>query len=154
MGRKGRCVMTSKSIVKIVKSLKSISDVITTELVERVEESVDSMEARARNSQLRKEWFERFHSLPAGYRVTTYRTSTHKVEFDTKEAVLVCNKEGGEVNVATPFVDENGNKMFLVRDIYGVDEYTIPREEVILLYKGSVENCWLRWYTSAKSKLG
>ena len=146
--------MKTTAIISIVKSLKSISDVITTELVERVEESVDSMEARARNSQLRKEWFERFHSLPAGYRVTTYRTSTHKVEFDTNEAVLICNKEGGEVNVATPFVNEEGTKMYLIRDIYGVDEYAIPREEMILLYKGSVENCWLRWYTSAKSKLG
>lgn len=145
--------MKTTSIISIVKSLKSISDVITTELVERIEESVDSMEARARHAQLQKEWFSRFKSLPASYQVTTYKSRTHKVEFETDSAVLICNKEG-DVNVATPYVDEEGNKMFLVRDIYGVDEYSVPREEVTLLYKGSIENCWLRWYTSAKNNLG
>ena len=145
--------MKTTSIISIVKSLKSISDVITTELVERIEESVDSYEARARHAQLQKEWFSRFKSLPASYQVTTYKSRTHKVEFETDSAVLICNKEC-DVNVATPYVDEEGNKMFLVRDIYGVDEYSVPREEVTLLYKGSIENCWLRWYTSAKSKLG
>ena len=146
--------MTEKVIIKITKSLKEITDVITAEIIERVEESVDSMEARARHSQLRKEWFSRFKSLPASYQVTTYRTPNHKVEFETDSAVLICGKEGGDVRVATPYVDEEGNKMYLVRDIYGVDEESIPREEVILLYKGSVENCWLRWYTSAKNNLG
>lgn len=146
--------MKTTAIIKITKALKNISDIITTEIVDRVEESVDSMEARARNSQLRKEWFERFHSLPAGYTITTYRTSTHKVEFKTNDAVLISNKEGGEVNVATPYVDEEGNKMFLVRDIYGVDEYSVRREEVTILYRGSVENCWLRWYTFEKNNLG
>ena len=146
--------MNAKSIISIVKSLKNISDVITSEMIEVVEESCDAMEARARHAQLRKEWFSRFNSLPASYRITTYRTSTHKVEFDTNEAVLICDREGDKVNVATPFVSEDGTKMFLVRDIYGVDEYSVPREEVTLLYKGSVENCWLRWYTSAKNNLG
>ena len=146
--------MKTKAIIEITNSVKTIVNAITTEIVERIEESCDSYEARARHAQLKNEWFSRFNILPAGYRVTTYRTSTHKVEFDTNEAVLICGKEGGEVNVATPFVSEDGTKMFLVRDIYGVDEYTIPREEVTILYKGSVENCWLRWYTSAKNNLG
>lgn len=145
--------MNAKSIIEITKALKNIADVITTELVERVEESVDSYEAKARHSQIRKEWFSRFHSLPALYHVTTYRSSTYKVEFETDNAVLVAEKDGGGVYVATPFVDESGTKMYMVRDIYGVDEYAIPREEVTILYKGSVENCWLRWYISTKNKL-
>lgn len=146
--------MKTTAIMEIVKSLKAIADVITSEVLEAVEESASSMEARARHAQLRKEWFSRFDSLPASYRVKTYKDKNTIAERETDSAVLICSKEGGEVQVASPFVDENGNKMFLVRDIYGVDEYAIPREEVILLYKGSVENCWLRWYTSAKSKLG
>lgn len=146
--------MKTKAIMEIVKSVKNISDIITTEIVERFEESVDSMEARARHNQIRKEWFTRFHSLPASYHVITYKSRTHKVEFETDSAVLICGKEGGDVRVATPFVDENGNKMYLTRDIYGVDEESIPREEVILLYEGSVDNCWLRWYISNKNNLG
>ena len=146
--------MKKETITTIAKAITSVAAAVGSDILERIEESCDSYEARARHAQLKNEWFSRFNSLPAGYRVTTYRTSTHKVEFDTNEAVLICGKEGGEVNVATPFVSEDGTKMFLVRDIYGVDEYTIPREEVTILYKGSVENCWLRWYTSAKNNLG
>lgn len=146
--------MKTKSIIEIVESVKNIADVITSEIVETVKESASAMEAKARHSQIRKEWFTRFDSLPSGYTVTTYRTSTHKVEFKTTEAVLICGKKGDNVRVATPFVDENGNKMYLTRDIYGVDEESVPREEVTLLYKGSVENCWLRWYISNESTLG
>ena len=146
--------MKKETITTIAKAITSVAAAVGSDTLARIEESCDSYEARARHAQLKNEWFSRFNSLPAGYRVTTYRTSTHKVEFDTNEAVLICGKEGGEVNVATPFVSEDGTKMFLVRDIYGVDEYTIPREEVTILYKGSVENCWLRWYTSAKNNLG
>ena len=146
--------MKTTAIISIVKSLKSISDIITTELVERIEESADSMEARARHAQLRTEWFSRFKSLPAGYHVTTYKSRTHKVEFETSEAVLICGKEGGNVRVATPFVNEDGTKMYLTRDIYGVDEESIPREEVTLIYRGSVENCWLRWLIANENNLG
>ena len=151
----GRMIhMKTKAIIEITNSVKTIVNAITNEIVERIEESCDSYEARARHNQLRNEWFSRFKSLPASYHVTTYRSSTYKVEFETDNAVLVAEKDGGGVYVATPFVDESGTKMYMVRDIYGVDEYAIPREEVTLLYKGSVENCWLRWYISTKNKLG
>ena len=145
--------MKKETIKSIVSAITLAVSAISTEVLEIVEESSDAIESKSRQAQLRNEWFSRFKSIPATYRVTTYRGAT-KVEFETDSAVLICDREGGEVNVASPFVDENGNKMFLVRDIYGVDEYAIPREEVILLYKGSVENCWLRWYTSAKNNLG
>ena len=145
--------MKKETITTIAKAITSVAAAVGSDILERIEESSDAIESKSRQAQLRNEWFSRFKSLPATYRVTTYRGAT-KVEFETDSAVLICDREGGEVNVASPFVDENGNKMFLVRDIYGVDEYAIPREEVILLYKGSVENCWLRWYTSAKNKLG
>lgn len=144
-----------------MKTIKSIMNAIVvsvtavgSDILERIEESSDAMEAKSRQAQLQKEWFSRFDSLPASYRVTTFRGQHTKVEFETDSAVLICGKEGGEVNVATPYVDEEGDEMYLVRDIYGVDEYAIPREEVILLYKGSVENCWLRWYISNKNNLG
>lgn len=145
--------MKKETITTIAKAITSVAAAVGLDILERIEESSDAIESKSRQAQLRNEWFSRFKSIPATYRVTTYRGAT-KVEFETDSAVLICDREGGEVNVASPFVDENGNKMFLVRDIYGVDEYAIPREEVILLYKGSVENCWLRWYTSAKNKLG
>lgn len=145
--------MKKETITTIAKAITSVAAAVGSDILERIEESSDAIESKSRQAQLRNEWFSRFKSIPATYRVTTYRGAT-KVEFETDSAVLICDREGGEVNVASPFVDENGNKMFLVRDIYGVDEYAIPREEVILLYKGSVENCWLRWYTSAKNKLG
>ena len=145
--------MKKETITTIAKSITSVAAAVGSDILERIEESSDAIESKSRQAQLRNEWFSRFKSIPATYRVTTYRGAT-KVEFETDSAVLICDREGGEVNVTSPFVDENGNKMFLVRDIYGVDEYAIPREEVILLYKGSVENCWLRWYTSAKNKLG
>ena len=148
-------IMNAKSIIEITKALKNITDIITTEIVERVEESVDSYEARARHNQIRKEWFERFKSIPATYRVTTYRgENLDKVEFETDTAVLVAGKDGGDIHVATPYVNEQGTKMYLVRDIYRIDEYSISREEVTLLYRGSVENCWLRWYISTKNNLG
>ena len=146
--------MKKETIISIVTSLKSISDVITSEIVETVKESASAMEARARHAQIKNEWFSRFKSLPASYRVTTFRGHHTKVEFETDSAVLICGNEGGEVNVATPYVDEEGNNMYLVRDIYGVDEYAIPREEVTLLYKGSVENCWLRWMIANENNLG
>ena len=145
--------MKKETITTIAKAITSVAAAVGSDILERIEESSDAIESKSRQAQLRNEWFSRFKSIPATYRVTTYRGAT-KVEFETDSAVLICDREGGEVNVASPFVDENGNKMFLVRDIYGVDEYAIPREEVILLYKGSVENCWLRWYTSAKNRLG
>ena len=145
--------MKKETITTIAKAITSVAAAVGSDILERIEESSDAIESKSRQAQLRNEWFSRFKSIPATYRVTTYRGAT-KVEFETDSAVLICDREGGEVNVASPFVDENGNKMFLVRDIYGVDEYAIPRDEVILLYKGSVENCWLRWYTSAKNKLG
>lgn len=146
--------MKKETIKSIMNAIVVSVTAVGSDILERIEESSDAMEAKSRQAQLQKEWFSRFKSLPATYQVTTYKSRTHKVEFETDSAVLICGKEGGEVNVATPYVDEEGNKMYLVRDIYGVDEYAIPREEVILLYKGSVENCWLRWYTSAKNNLG
>ena len=145
--------MKKETITTIAKAITSVAAAVGSDILERIEESSDAIESKSRQAQLRNEWFSRFKSIPATYRVTTYRGAT-KVEFETDSAVLICGKEGGDVRVATPYVDEEGNKMFLIRDIYGVDEYAIPREEVTLLYRGSIENCWLKWYTFEKENLG
>ena len=146
--------MKKETLKTIMNAIVSAATAISADLVESIEERAELSEEKSRMEWLRSEWFSRFKSLPATYQVTTYKSRTHKVEFETDSAVLICEKEGGDVRVATPYVDEEGNKMFLVRDIYGVDEYAIPREEVTLLYKGSIENCWLRWYTFEKKNLG
>ena len=145
--------MNTKSIIKLVESAKNISDIITSEIVEMIKESAEALEAKSRNAQLKEEWFSRFKSMPSTYMVTTYR-SNMKVEFETDSAVLICDKEGGDVRVASPFINENGEKMYLVRDIYRVDEYSVRRDEVTLIYRGSIENCWLRWLTSNNANLG
>ena len=145
--------MKTKAIIEITNSVKTIVNAITTEIVERIEESSDAIESKSRQAQLRNEWFSRFKSIPATYQVTTYRGAT-KVEFETDSAVLITEKDGTNIYVATPFINEEGTKMYLIHDLYRIDEYPVPRENVIILYRGSIENCWLKWYTFEKENLG
>lgn len=145
--------MKKNTVDTIMRAIASVVTAVGSDILERIEESSDAMEAKGRNNQLRNEWYSRFDSLPASYRITTFRNNM-KVEFDTSTAVLICNKEGNNVYVATPFIDENGTKMYMVHDLYRVDEYPVPRNDMTILYRGSVENCWLRWYTFEKKNLG
>ena len=146
--------MKKETLKAIMNAIVSAATAISADLVESIEERAELSEEKSRMEWLRSEWFTRFHNLPCSYMVETWKSECDSINKMVYEAVLICGKEGDDVRVATPYVDEEGNKMFLVRDIYGVDEYSVRREEVTLLYKGSVKNCWLRWYTFEKKNLG
>lgn len=146
--------MKAKTIKTIVNSFASVAFAIGEDLIETLEETAEIIEERAREAQLKEDWFSRFKSLPASYRVKTYRNKNNYVEYEADNGVLICEMEGSDVRVAVPFCTEDGTKMFLVKDIFGAEESEIPREDVTVLYKGSIENCWLRWYTFEKKNLG
>lgn len=151
----GRKIIMKKNTIKtIVNAFVSVAFAIGEDLIETLEDRAELIEEKTREVQLTKEWFARFKSLPASYRIKTYRSKSNCVEYDAVNGVLICSNEGGNVRVAIPFCNEDGKKMFLVKDIFGAEEEEIEREDVTVLYKGSIENCWLRWYTFEKKNLG
>ena len=146
--------MKKETFIKVINSIASAAAAIGIDLIETLTDQAEVLEEKTREAQLQQEWFSRFKSLPASYRIKTYRSKSNWVEYEAENGVLIYGNDGGDVRVAIPFIDENGNKKFLVKNIFGDEEEEIEREEATVLYKGSIENCWLRWYTFEKKNLG
>ena len=147
-------LMKKETLRTILNSIVSVATAISADLVESIEERAELSEEKSRMEWLRSEWFTRFHNLPCSYMVETWKNESHSINRMVYEGILVCKKGDEEATfVAIPYRNKQGDKRLLLKDIYGDDD-DVAVEQYVPLYKGSIENCWLRWYTFEKENLG
>lgn len=146
--------MKATTIITLVNTIASALTSIGSDVIETLTDQAAVIEEKSRNAQLRQEWFSRFHSLPVEYRVTTQVSDTEKVSVNVTEGVLLMDNESEKTWVATVNHEIDGSLFYELRNIFTTATKRIDPEKVTVLYTGSVENCWLRWYAFEKKNLG
>ena len=145
-------ISTIKTVMcAIADAMTALSADMTESLLERAE----VMEARSKNTYLKDEYFARFDNLPKSYRVRTFDPETNEYFTSTITNALVIKKKGNNrVYVATISYNNEGEKQYILRSIFTASTKTISYKDVEVLYKGSVENCWLKWFELERENLG
>ena len=146
--------MKKETIIKIINSIASAAAAIGIDLIETLTDQADIIEEESRNAQLQHEWFSRFKALPSTYNTTTRISEHEKVTTPTSVGVLLTDKEGENTWVATVNHDVDGTLFYELRNLFTTATKRINPDEVTVIYTGSIENCWLRWYSFEKKNLG
>lgn len=147
--------MKKSTLISIVNSVASMAAVIGADLIETLTEKADILEEKAVNAKLRDAWFCKFDSLPSSYNITTKISEHETVTKSTSVGVLLTDAEGETTMVATVNHDVDGSIYYEGRNIFTsatkrIDPY---KDKVTVIYTGSIENCWIRWYDFEKKNL-
>lgn len=144
-GRK--IIMKKSTLITVINSFATMASAMVTDMIETIEEK------SARN-ELKNEWFARFKSLPSAYRVRSFSSETEEVESEIDSAVIIKKKGCNKHYVATISYDREGNKIYQLRSIFTTSIKKVPANDVEIIYKASVENCWLKWFELERENLG
>lgn len=147
--------MKKSTLITIVNSVASMAAVIGADIIETLTEKADIIEEKAVNAKLRDAWFSKFDTLPSSYNITTKVSEHETITTMTHVGVLLTDAEGETTMVATVNHDVDGSIYYEGRNIFTsatkiIDPY---KDEVTVIYTGSIENCWIRWYDFEKKNL-
>ena len=147
--------MKKATLVKFMTSLAEAVTAVTADLTETLLERAEVMETKSNLENLKDEYFGRFDNLPKSYRVRTFDPETNEYFTSTITNAMVIKKKGNNrVYVATISYNNEGEKQYILRSIFTASTKTISYKDVEVLYKGSVENCWLKWFDLNRDNLG
>lgn len=147
--------MKKATLVKFMTSLAEAVTAVTADLTETLLERAEVMETKSNLENLKNEWFSRFDNLPTSYRVRVFDSETEEYFTSTITNAMVIKKKGNNrVYVATISYNNEGEKQYILRSIFTPLTKTISYKDVEVLYKGSVENCWLKWFELERENLG
>lgn len=147
--------MKKATLVKFMTSLAEAVTVVTADLTETLLERAEVMETKSNLENLKDEYFGRFDNLPTSYRVRVFDSETEEYFTSTITNAMVIKKKGNNrVYVATISYNNEGEKQYILRSIFTPLTKTISYKDVEVLYKGSVENCWLKWFELERENLG
>ena len=147
--------MKKATLVKFMTSLAEAVTAVTADLTETLLERAEVMETKSNLENLKDEYFGRFDNLPTLYRVRVFDSETEEYFTSTISNAMVIKKKGNNrVYVATISYNNEGEKQYILRSIFTPLTKTISYKDVEVLYKGSVENCWLKWFELERENLG
>lgn len=147
--------MKKATLVKFMTSLAEAVTAVTADLTETLLERAEVMETKSNLENLKDEYFGRFDNLPTSYRVRVFDSETEEYFTSTITNAMVIKKKGNNrVYVATISYNNEGEKQYILRSIFTASTKTISYKDVEVLYKGSVENCWLKWFDLNRDNLG
>ena len=147
--------MKKATLVKFMTSLAEAVTAVTADLTETLLERAEVMETKSNLENLKNEYFGRFDNLPTSYRVRVFDSETEEYFTSTITNAMVIKKKGNNrVYVATISYNNEGEKQYILRSIFTASTKTISYKDVEVLYKGSVENCWLKWFELERENLG
>ena len=147
--------MKKATLVKFMTSLAEAVTVVTADLTETLLERAEVMETKSNLENLKDEYFGRFDNLPTSYRVRVFDSETEEYFTSTITNAMVIKKKGNNrVYVATISYNNEGEKQYILRSIFTPLTKTISYKDVEVHYKGSVENCWLKWFELERENLG
>ena len=146
--------MKKATLVKFMTSLAEAVTAVTADLTETLLERAEVMETKSNLENLKDEYFGRFDNLPTSYRVRVFDSETEEYFTSTITNAMVIKKKGNNrVYVATISYNNEGEKQYILRSIFTPLTKTISYKDVEVLYKGSVENCWLKWFELERENL-
>ena len=125
--------MKKSTLITIVNSVASMAAVIGADIIETLTEKADIIEEKAVNAKLRDAWFAKYGEMPTSY--------------DQCNNAMVIKKKGGDkVYVATLTYTDEGEKKYVLRSIFTSKTKIVSASDVEVVYRGSVERCWLTWF--------
>lgn len=147
--------MKKSTIITIINSFATMAATVGADIIETLTEKADIIEEKTVNAQLRNEWFSKFATLPSSYTITTKVGEHETVTSTTNVGVILTDAEGETTMVATVNHNVDGSIYYEGRNIFTsatkiIDPY---KDEVTVIYTGSIENCWIRWYSFEKKNL-
>lgn len=147
--------MKKSTLLAIANAIVTVATTIGADLIEGFEEKAAIIEEKSVNTKLRDAWFTKFDTLPSSYNITTKISEHETVTKSTSVGVLLTDKEGETTIVATVNHEPDGSIYYEGRNIFTsatkiIDPY---KDEVTVIYTGSIENCWIRWYDFEKKNL-
>lgn len=89
-------------------------------------------------------FFKEYKSVPASYFDITSKDGAHTIRSQVFNGHVVRTSDNRKVVVTEMF--DNGSIRYFERSMFnsGTVDITDKMEEII--YSGSVENCWYKWY--------
>lgn len=140
--------MKKDTLITIMNAMVSVVTTIGADAVEAIIK-------KSETNELRNEWFARFKSLPSAYNVRSFSSETEEVESLIESAVIIKKKGSNKHYVATISYDRDGSRIYQLRSIFTPSTKIVKNSDgVEIIYKGSVENCWLKWFDLERENLG
>lgn len=121
-------------------TIKTILNAITTIIAALGADAVESLSARASMNEersrfeiLKDAWFAKYGEMPTSYN-------------QCNNAMVIKKKGDNKVYVATLTYTDEGEKKYVLRSIFTSKTKIVSASDVEVVYRGSVERCWLTWF--------